>query len=255
MGGVPSDETIALILARLKMPESSLHDLHALLSVPDALSQAGLSKTARNCIASIHSGTHFWLQGQVDVVKTSLGTRPGDSFADVIFGYSWSVVLQKLESYLIEHHLVDPLPRCESPPFFAPPDDSSAQHDHVYIGPTWMDDLALCLEGATPHELESRIGHATGYLLDLCHQHLMTPNLAKGKTEMLLIFRGKGAKNYKEKYYGLSAPGTFTVIGENGTHHIQVIKAYYEVALAAKSSFLPRLRVEHKGIYRCPLLP
>ena len=59
LGGQPSDESIARVMLRLHMPEDALHDLHELLREPDALTQAGLSDTARNCIAAIHSGTYF----------------------------------------------------------------------------------------------------------------------------------------------------------------------------------------------------
>lgn len=145
-------------MVRLQMPSHALHDIKELLEAPDALSQAGLPPVARNCIASIHSSTHFWLSGQADVVKTCVGTRPGDSFADVIFGYSWSTVLRKLEQYMIEQNLVDEFPRRAQPPFFALSAEPPAINDYTYIGPTWMDDLALCLEGSTPQQLEAGLG-------------------------------------------------------------------------------------------------
>ena len=112
-------------------------------------------------------------------------------------------------------------------PFFAPDDLQEADATpYVYIGPTWMDDLALSVEGESPEVLERRIGHASGYLLDLCRQHLMSPNLAKGKTELLLVFRGRGSRGFREKHYGSSSPGTFPVICEDGVQHIQIVKAY-----------------------------
>ena len=227
LGGAPTDETVAHVMKRLQMPDHALHDLHALLQDPSALCQAGLSSTARNCIAAIHSNTHFWMKGQQDVAATCMGTRPGDCFADVIFGYTWSLVLRKLEAYMIQQDLVKPLPRRTTMPFFADASVPETPADpYVYIGPTWMDDLALSLEGASPAELEGHIGTATGHLLDLCKQHLMSPNLAKGKTEMLLVFRGRHSRAYREKHYGPSASSTFPVICEDGVQHIQIIKAY-----------------------------
>ena len=226
IGGAPTDETVARVMQRLKMPAHALHEIHALLQETPALQQAGLSATARNCIAAIHSGTHFWLKDQHDVAKTCMGTRPGDSFADVIFGYSWSLVLRKLEGYMVEHNLVEPLQRQTNVPLFNSQVPSGTEGDYVYIGPTWMDDLALCVEGVTPHQLESRIGQATGCLLDLCSQHLMSPNLAKGKTEMLLVFRGAKSKELKEKHYGMSATKQFPIISEQGMCHIQLVKSY-----------------------------
>ena len=227
MGGIPTDETIAHVMKRLQMPDHALHDLHALLQEPSALCQAGLSSTARNCIAAIHANTHFWMRGQQDLAATCMGTRPGDCFADVIFGYTWSIVLRKLEDYMVEQELIRPLPRRTSMPFFDKSDaHPPAEDPYVYIGPTWMDDLAMSLEGESPEALESKIGHATGHLIDLCKRHLMSPNLAKGKTELLLVFRGLRSRAFREKYYGSTSPGTFPILCEDCIQHIQIIKAY-----------------------------
>ena len=182
MGGKPTDELLAFVLHRLNLPAETMHDIHALLEERTALQCAGLSYTARNCIRAIHCNTHFWMQGQSDVVATHLGTRPGDSFADLIFGFTWSVVLQKLQKYLEDHRLIANLPVTSQPPFFQDSGERNAQTCmKPYLGPTWMDDLCLCIQGDTPQLLESRVGPAIGCLLDLCRTHLMTPNLSRGK--------------------------------------------------------------------------
>ena len=228
IGGQPSDETLAHVVSRLGLPATALHDIHALLREPSALQQAGLSATARGCIAAIHQGTFFWMEGQHDVALTTMGTRPGDSFADVIFGYSWGLILHKMESFMLEQGLVDPMPGASLPAFFTEEThhDKHYEDDYVFLGPTWMDDLALCVYGATPRQLEERIGQATSYLLELCEQHMMSPNPAVGKTEMLLVFRGCKSREFKEKYYGLSNPGKFPIITERGAKQITVVKQY-----------------------------
>ena len=165
-------------------------------------------------------------------MQTHMGTRPGDSFADVIFGYSWSLLLKKLERYMLQHDLVDPMPRHQGMPFFQTAPDQAENvpgadvQPYIHIGPTWMDDLALCVEGKSPQELESRVGQAASCLLDLCRQHLMSPNLAKGKTELLLVFRGRQSRAFKNKYYGVNCPGHFPVLTEHGLHRILITKSY-----------------------------
>jgi len=227
MGGQPTDELLAFVLHRLQLPPDAIHQLHGLLDERTALQQAGLSFTARNCIRAIHQNTHFWLQGQADLVATYLGTRPGDSFADLIFGFTWSVVLRKLQGYMEEHGMAVQLPARQDPPFFA---DTGAQQDHgeakTYLGPTWMDDLCLCLQGESPSQLERNLGPAIGYLLDLCYSHLMTPNLSKGKTELLLSFRGVGSRKHTIQHYGPNASGYYDVLCEHQAQRITVVKAY-----------------------------
>lgn len=52
----------------------------------------------------------------------------------------------------------------------------------------------------------------------------MSPNLAVGKTEMLLVFRGGKLREFKEKYYGLGGPGKFPIITGRGAQQIRVVK-------------------------------
>ena len=137
MGGEMSDELIAHIMSKMQMPADSLHDLHALLQEPTALEQAGLPETAQRCFRAIHCSTHFWLRDQGDLTRTRMGSRPGDSFADVIFGYMWGTVLHKLEKHLIEQHILEPRCMHDQLPLFGRefPHDG---HTH-FLGPTWMD--------------------------------------------------------------------------------------------------------------------
>ena len=85
----------------------------------------------------------------------------------------------------------------------------------------WEDDC--------PEELEGRIGYATGCPLDLCKQHLLSPNLARGKTDILLVFTGRRSRAFREKHYGSNAPGTFPIICEEGVQQIQIIKSYSNI--------------------------
>ena len=46
-----------------------------------------------------------------------------------------------------------------------------------FLGPTWMDDLAVCLEGESPEQTIRKAGIAAGRLLELCTEHAMSPQL------------------------------------------------------------------------------
>ena len=81
---------------------------------------------------------------------------------------------------------------------------------------------------ATWHSSWPRVRNwpATSYLLDLCEQHLMTPNLGKGKTELMLCFHGAGSRKLKVRHYGPQANGSFTVVCERRTVEITLVKEY-----------------------------
>ena len=55
-----------------------------------------------------------------------------------------------------------------------------------FLGPVWMDDMALCLWSETNTGLKTKIGVATSLLLDIFREHAMTPNLRPGKTELMV---------------------------------------------------------------------
>lgn len=102
MGGELTDDLVAHILKRMRLPEDSMHQLHALLQGPCALEQAGFPEFARNAIQSIHTSTHFWVHGQPDVCRTTMGSRPGDPFADWIFSFAWACILKEVEKYMVD---------------------------------------------------------------------------------------------------------------------------------------------------------
>lgn len=224
IGGCPSDELVAHIMTKLRMPPDALHQIHELLAETPALEQAGMREMDQRCVRALHTGTHFWLKNQIDVVRTNAGTRPGDCFADFIFSFAWSCVLKKLESYMTETNAIVFFEEQTGLPLFGQLCGLGTWAP--FLGPTWMDDLAVCLQADRPTDLVSMTGHVTGKLIDLCHYHCMTPNLAKGKTEIMMIFRGTGSRKAKVEFYGPQSPGTLPVLGENSVHHVQLVSAY-----------------------------
>ena len=95
-----------------------------------------------------------------------------------------------------------------------------------FVGPTWCDDLSICLWADTAKAVEIGTSIATGLILDLCRQHGMTPNLRKGKTAVLLSLQGKDSRQIKRTYFDGRDAGRLTVIGEHVTYQVQVCGEY-----------------------------
>ena len=141
-----------------------------------------------------------------------MGTSPGDPFADWIFGFAWATILKKVQSFMQEHQINEPLPGHDMLPLFgrSAPIDQSVP----FVGPTWMDDLAIGVRATSCEQLVSHMGQVTGFLLDLCAFHCMFPNLKPGKAEWLLAFRGAKSRQYKMMYYGPAASHQLPVLCE-----------------------------------------
>eukprot|EP00435_Cladocopium_sp_Y103_P061506 s86_g23.t1 len=224
LGGEASDLLIAHVMKRLNMPPDSLHHLHALLQQPCALLQAGMSEMDRPSIQAVHTSTHFWIRGQEDYSRTRLGSRPGDCFADWIFSFAWSQVLHKVEKFMVERELHVDFQGHEFLPLFGR--QGHTEQRYTFLGPNWMDDLALVVQADTSDQLVSHIGCLTGYLLDVCAQHCMTPNLSRGKTEIALTFRGKGSRRARTAFYGPAATLQLPIACEHEVEMVQLVKRY-----------------------------
>lgn len=62
--------------------------------------------------------------------------------------------------------------------------------------------------------------------MEECQKHGMTPNLGKGKTEVVFQFAGPHAQSARARYFGPRASGTIPVITEFGRHDIRVVSSY-----------------------------
>jgi hypothetical protein len=199
VGGQYSDEQIARIVHKLGMTSDTLHELHEHLRQPSAVDQACLPHHLRQVLRALHTDTYFQIQGQEDCCHTSVGSRPGDCFADVVFSYLFSRVLKSFQQKLDEVGLQQ---RVAAAPTFDPfgtQDSPAAQVP--YLGPVWMDDVCICLTAPTPDGLLRRVGTATSLLLDTMKGYGLTPNLKKGKTELLLSLRGRGVRKCQKQVW------------------------------------------------------
>ena len=240
-----SDDTIASMAMRLQMDPHILHDLHEHLKAPSAVESARMSQVARRAVQALHTDTFFAMHGQSDRVRTSHGSRPGDSYADVVFGFLMARVLRAFESALEDQNIFSEFPADSTIDLHArgsiDQDVTPRQHLRM-LGPCWMDDLAIPLTAGTNEELLVNLGVATSTILDLCRSHAMTPNLGKGKTEIVFKPRGPGTQSCRRQLFGPNAPGYFAAIGEYGTYRINMVNSY--VHLGGLTHFSGDLRKE-----------
>ena len=225
-GQQTTDELLHALASRLKLSEASLRHLKDELHREHALQQAHISEHAQRAIRALHCDTHFWLPGQKDVCRTEVGTRPGDSWADIIFGFAWAHLLHDVQDTLHSRGVLDTYANYDEWRPFEGPINGSCSDELVFLGATWMDDLSLCVSGSSCEEVEQRLCCAASTLLDTCFAYGMTPNLSKGKTEALFCFQGKGSRKAKLRFFGGHQNGKLDVIGETQMYHINVVGDY-----------------------------
>eukprot|EP00435_Cladocopium_sp_Y103_P045347 s1596_g13.t1 len=222
LGGSLSDEDIGLIAARLRLDSDALHLFHEQLSQPSAIHQAGASPHVQRFMQALHSDTWFRVGFEGPLIRTTLGSRPGDSYADVVFGLLWAQLLRQYEAALIQHEILESIPFCEIPDPYSVT-ELPVDFCH-FLGPTWMDDLSVCIAADSNTAVEQKAGLALSLLLDLCSAAHMEPNLRKGKTEVMFSFRGSQSRAFRRKYY--SDGSTFPVVCENQIAQVSVVTRY-----------------------------
>jgi hypothetical protein len=72
----------------------------------------------------------------------------------------------------------------------------------------------------------AKLGVATGVLLYLFREHAMSPNLSRGKTELILTPKGPKSNVWKKRLYAPTASGFFPVVGEAETYQVPVVSTY-----------------------------
>ena len=154
LGGTASDEVIAYIMRRLNMPSDLLHQIHQLLQGPCSLTKGGVPEFARNAVQAIHSSTHFWVPGQEDTSCTRMGACSGDPFADWIFGFAWATILKKVQQFMLDNNINEPLTGHDMLPLFGR--QAVTDQKVPFVGPNWMDSLAVGVRARSCEELVSQ---------------------------------------------------------------------------------------------------
>ena len=224
LGGPIDDSAIAAIAHRMQLPESAMREFYTALQDPEAISQAGLPDHLQRTLRALHTDTWFQFGQQADATRTEIGTRRGDSFADIAFGYMFSRLLNQLQDRLHEAQCLDLLPESTGQGLLASKTPTGSSRP--FMGPTWMDDLCLCVSADTAHGLASKTQVVCSILLDSCARHLVTPNLSRGKTETIMAFRGPGSRALRQHYYGPQHGNTLKVLYEHGAAEIAVVGHY-----------------------------
>ena len=91
------------------------HEFAQQLREPSAIARAGAPFHVQRFMQALHTDTWFTIGDQSDLVRTEQGSRPGDSYADVVFGLLWAKLLRTYESKLVEAEVLTYIPGLERP--------------------------------------------------------------------------------------------------------------------------------------------
>ena len=165
-----------------------------------AAKEVGAPEHLTELAADVHTATWFSIPGTEGVTETILGTKPGDPLGDLLYNLLMLRVLRALHSELDKEGITvkvgyssteSRLHRSEATRH----DKTESLHDVSYI-----DDEALFMEDIDPQLLLHKVQRAAEIMYAVFRLHGLRLNFGTGKTEALILLRGRGSKAVKKEF-------------------------------------------------------
>ena len=271
------------LVGRTSMPESAIVNLFCNCGWSPELYQAFRSHIFESSalhaahvpmhleaqVNSILSGTWFQLRDLPHTLtSTNTGTRPGDSLADILYGFLMGRFLKELQQRFQGHQLLKPLNLKWHPcPEIAPEELTES----TVFQACWVDDLVLLLDDLNCAELVHKTQQAIALVQDCAAEFGLTLNYGRNKTSAVFKLRGSQAQKMWTKMLtpdpnhpclefdciSLATPGQLTIVPDY-VYLGALVDGSGNPACEVKRRLLslhaPR-RLLSRGVFKSPRLP
>ena len=200
VGDIRADDTVLRLFERFGLTGEDLRELMETVESGGMLAQAGAPDALRQVVKDIHM--HTWFVSRFSdgsqVCSSLAGSRPGESWADLIYAYIYGRVLCKIHEYAVAEDLTFQVPLDAATGVFPP---VNADETIAATDATWADDSAFPVVADAPDELMRKTQRLCTLVLSFCEGHGMSPNLKPGKTSVMIRLEGKGHKRVRQSYF------------------------------------------------------
>ena len=190
----------------------------------------------RRLLHDMHQQTWFVLTPKQDedptmCTHTKRGTRPGSPLADIGFNLMMTPLLQEVHQALMD-----------SDDFVA-----GANEIGTFTPPVaWMDDIAITLATVAAPQLEPLIQYTLGIVHGAFRRRGLTLNLERGKSEIIVMFRGPGAVQCRTELFDTGRVPTITVTTDTHILNVKVTTSYRHLGVR----FAMNLDYAHEALVR-----
>jgi hypothetical protein len=207
MMGLPQDFTgcpIAYLCSIGVTAEAAKHIISTLKEEGPTLQKLGVHEHIIGLVRSLHTKSWFKFGASSNVIVAKKGGRQGCRFGGKCFNFNYAVALLEVRTKLLERNIAirivasststEGINSSEVPRLtLSPIDDATA-----VIDITFVDDEAIAICAAVPGTLCKHVNFAIETIVATFAKFNFTVNFSKGKTELMVKFRGKNAKSCKE---------------------------------------------------------
>ena len=202
----PTEDQYAKLFADLRLPPAAFQSFRQKVEQPSLVAKSGATDWIQAIFEEFLEETWFRMPSQSDVTATTLGSRPGDGLADVMFFLLFAEVLKHVKSDLREV-LDDKLYWWPELQDNVTPFETSETAEPLRLNDvTWMDDLCVMSSCRSSQEVLPKLALTAGRLIDRCVEMGMSPNLGANKTEAIVGLRGEKSRSIRQQHLSARDP-------------------------------------------------
>eukprot|EP00435_Cladocopium_sp_Y103_P008667 s5765_g2.t1 len=179
-----TQESVLSIFRDLKLPASAYQDFVQNIGASNLVHRATNSQLIAGQVAASLDTTWFVVPNSNKIHAPRTGSRPGDPCADILFGYvlaqMLAIVIQRAQDFGIQ--------LCH---------EVAGGEIASYI--TWADDLGIGIQDTAP-QVVSSVTAVLSILIDVATEHGLELSYGKGKTAVLIDFKGKGTYEHRQMF-------------------------------------------------------
>ena len=187
----------AELFKSLGLPSEAFLEFQELCSSAPALDSSTASPFLKSLFQEFYSTTWYSVEGTPVLTQTRRGSRPGDSFADICFGFVLCKILRRTQQQLVADF-----------PFLQMTWNGSccphtSLQNNCTLGPLmpiWADDVALAVRHQNASVLLDVLPKIAAQVLHSLAAAGLRPNLKPGKTEIVVELRGPGSLRAKRQW-------------------------------------------------------
>ncbi|CAE6939333.1 Pol [Symbiodinium sp. CCMP2592] len=191
---------LSQLFQRFNLPPEDLQELMATVSAGGIMDAAGVPPALRQVIRDFHYNTWFttrFTDGR-QACKTLAGSRPGESFADTIFGFVYAKLLCSIYEVAATEGLAFEVPYDPETGVYA---DGTAGLEQTSWDGTWADDSAFITVAADAEQLLHKATRLCEVVIGSCQAAGLTPNMKVGKTSLLMRLSGRGSVRARRQQF------------------------------------------------------
>jgi len=234
-----SDESITYLMSRLALPPECFEELCQTIRENSALVQAGVPTHLLNVTEDVLSDNWFLIDNNPEPCTIERSTKQGDPLADILFNFFAARILKSIRSKLSDAGIGLRVPSCDT--------TLLGHTDQVtFTDASYVDDAFFAHIFYDNMNTMQYISCIVSVVARTLYSHALLPNFKKGKSELSIEIRGKGADAAKKVIFADLNSIVPVKVYDTHTVEVHVVPGYKHLGNQSKSSNSNTLRAKYR---------